>query len=46
MTAATVNDGELRHFDADDAFLETSVGEEYTYKVPEEYQEFSEAWGC
>ena len=27
MTAAAAKDGELRHFDAEEAFLETSVGE-------------------
>ena len=46
MTAAATKDGELCHFDAEEAFVETSVGEKIYIKIPGEYQEFPEAWGC
>ena len=47
MTVAAAKDGELRYFDAEGAFLETSVlVRRYTFKIPEEYEEFPEAWVC
>ena len=35
MTAAAAKNGELRHFDAEEAFTKM-----YTFKILEEYQEF------
>ena len=45
MTAAA-KDGELHHFDAEQAFLEVSVDDEIYFMVPQKYQEFPGAWGC
>ena len=36
VTAAAAKDGELRHFNAEEAFSETSVGEKVFLKIPEE----------
>ena len=44
VTVAAAEDRELRHFNAEEALLEISVGEEiYIFKILEEYQEFPEA---
>ena len=43
MTAA--KDGELRHFDAEQAFLKADIYEEIYIEIPEEFQEFSGAVG-
>ena len=37
--------GELRHFDAEQAFLKTNIDEEIYINIPAEYQEFPEAVG-
>ena len=37
--------GELRHFDAEQAFLKTNIDKEICIKIPEEYQEFPGAVG-
>ncbi|CAN0447215.1 unnamed protein product [Ascophyllum nodosum] len=43
MTAA--KDGELRHFDAEQAFLKADIDEEVYIKTPQEFQEFLGAVG-
>ena len=43
MAAAT--DGELRHFDAEQAFLKVNIDEEICIEIPEEFQEFPGAVG-
>ena len=43
MTAA--KDGELRHFDAEQAFLKADIDEEIYIKTPQEFQEFLGAVG-
>ena len=40
VTAAAAKDGELRHFDAEKAFLKADVDEEIYIEIPEEFQEF------
>ena len=45
MTAAAAKDGELRHFDAEEAFLKTDIDEEIYIEIPEEFQEFPGAVG-
>ena len=45
MTAAAAKDGELRHFDAEEAFLKVDTDEEIYIEIPEEFQEFPGAVG-
>ena len=40
LATATIKDGELRHFDAKQAFLKASIDEEIYIRIPEENQEF------
>ena len=40
LATAAAKDEELRHFDADQAFLKTDSDEEIYYEIPEEYREF------
>ena len=42
---AAAKDGELHHFDAEQAFLKAEFGEEIYIEIPEEFQEFSGAVG-
>ena len=42
---AAAKRGELRHFDAEQAFLKANIDEEIYIKIPEEYQEFPRAVG-
>ena len=45
MAMAVANDGELRHFDAEQTFLKADIDEEIYIKIPEEFQEFPGAVG-
>ena len=42
---AAAKDGELRHFDAEQAFLKADIDEEIYIEIPEEFQEFPGAVG-
>ena len=42
---AAAKDGELRHFDAEQAFLKADIEEEIYIEIPEEFQEFPGAVG-
>ena len=42
---ATAKDGELRHFDAEQALLKADIDEEIYIEIPEEFQEFPGAVG-
>ena len=42
---AAAKDGELRHFDAEQAFLKAVIDEEIYVEIPEEFQEFPGALG-
>ena len=42
---AAAEDGELRHFDAEQAFLKADIDEEIYIEIPEEFQEFPGAVG-
>ena len=46
MTVAAAMDGELRHFNGGEAFLEAVLTRRYMFRFPGEYQEFPGAWGC
>ena len=37
---AAAKDGELRHFDAEQAFLKVDIDEEIHIEIPEEFHEF------
>ena len=41
LAMAGAKDGELRHFDAEQAFLKADIDEEIYIEIPEEFQEFS-----
>ncbi|CAN0447625.1 unnamed protein product, partial [Ascophyllum nodosum] len=43
LAMAAAKDGELRHFDAEQAFLKADIDEEIYIEIPEEFQEF---WGA
>ena len=45
LAMAAAKDGELRHFDAEQAFLNADIDEEIYTEIPEEFQEFSGAVG-
>ena len=45
MTAAAAKDEELRHFDAEEAFLKADIDEEIYIEIPEKFQEFPGAVG-
>ena len=45
MTAAAAKDGELHHFDAEEAFFKVDIDEEIYIEIPEEFQEFPGAVG-
>ena len=45
VTAAAAKDGELRHFDAEEAFLKADIDEEIHIGIPEEVQEVPGAVG-
>ena len=45
LAMAAAKDGELRHFDAEQAFLEADIDEEKYIEIPEEFQEFPGAVG-
>ena len=45
LAMAAAKDGELRHFDAEQAFLKADIDEEIYIKIPEEFQEFPGAVG-
>ena len=45
LAMAAAKDGELRHFDAEQAFLKADIGEEIYIEIPEEFQEFPGAVG-
>ena len=45
LAMAAAKDGELRHFDAEQAFLKADIDEEMYMEIPEEFQEFPEAVG-
>ena len=40
LAMAAAKDGELRHFDAEQAFLKADIDEEICIEIPEEFQEF------
>ena len=40
LAMEAAKDGELRHFEADQAFLNADIDEEIYIKIPEEFQEF------
>ena len=40
LAMAEIKDGELRHFDAEQAFLKADIDEEIYIEIPEEFQEF------
>ena len=40
LAMAAAKDGELRHFDAEQAFLKADIDEEIYIEIPEEFQEF------
>ena len=43
LAMAAAKDGELRHFDVEQAFLKADIDEEIYIEIPEEFQEF---WGA
>ena len=45
LAMAAAKDGELHHFDAEQAFLKANTDEEIYIKIPEEFQEFPGAVG-
>ena len=45
LATAAAKDGELRHFDAEQAFLKADIDEEIYIEIPEEFQEFPGAVG-
>ncbi|CAM9484073.1 unnamed protein product, partial [Ascophyllum nodosum] len=45
LAMAAAKDGELRHFDAEQAFLKADIDEEVYTEIPEEFQEFPGAVG-
>ena len=45
MTAVAAKNGELRPFDAEEAFLKADIDEEIYIEIPEEFQEFPGAVG-
>ena len=45
MTAAAAKNEELRHFNAEEAFLKADIDEEIYIEIPEEFQEFPGAVG-
>ena len=45
LTMAAAKDGELRHFDAEKAFLKADIDEEIYIEIPGEFQEFPGAVG-
>ena len=45
LAMAAAKDGELRHFDAEQAFLKTDINEEIYIEIPKEFQEFPGAVG-
>ena len=45
LAMAAANDGELRHFDAEQAFLKADIDEEIYIEIPEEFQKFPGAVG-
>ena len=45
LAMAAAKDGELRHFDAEQAFLKANIDEEIYIEIPEEFQEFPGAVG-
>ena len=45
LAMAAAKDGELRHFDAEQAFLKEDIDEEIYIEIPEEFQEFPGAVG-
>ena len=40
LAMAAAKDGELRHFDADQAFLKADIDEEIYIEIPDEFQKF------
>ena len=45
LAIAAAKDGELRHFDAEQACLKADIDEETYIEIPEEFQEFPGAVG-
>ena len=45
LAMAAAKNGELRHFDAEQAFLKADISEEIYIEIPEEFREFSGAVG-
>ena len=45
LAMAAAKDGELRHFDAEQAFLKADIDEEIYVEIPEKFQEFPGAVG-
>ncbi|CAN0435295.1 unnamed protein product, partial [Ascophyllum nodosum] len=45
LAMAAAKDGELRHFDAEQAFLKADIDEEIYIEIPEKFQEFPGAVG-
>ena len=45
LAMAAAKDGELRHFDAEQAFLKADIDENKCIEIPEEFQEFPGAVG-
>ena len=45
LAMAAAKDRELRHFDAEQAFLKADIDEEIYIEIPEEFQEFPGAVG-
>ena len=45
LAMAAAKDGELRHFDTEQAFLKATIDEEIYIEIPEEFQEFPGAVG-
>ena len=45
LAMAAAKNGELRHFDEEQAFLKADIDEEIYIEIPEEFQEFPEAVG-
>ena len=45
LSMAAAKDGELRHFDAEQAFLKADIDEEIYIEIPEEFREFPGAVG-
>ena len=45
LAMAAAKDGELRHFDAEQAFLKADIDEEIYIEIPKEFQEFPGAVG-